>query len=275
MTTPLTTPVASLLRSACVGLHHYRDQVLLIGGLVPFIYQYIPTYRPSSLLPIATMDVDIAVPLPLEKHSTGSVTEHLTAQGLISDLGRGCDGEIALQRFYPPGPRRDDSPYLEFLVRDQRRGATPRPQPDLVAQPGDFLELLTDLSPVAVEVPEIGRLCVPHPLGYIAQKTRMRSKRKSKWSKDQADVVQVVWAFQSEWQEWAQAWRQLGLSSPQGVWLRTVHQEWTTLYRSPHSDGPRAVAEFYNQRTLVTVDAENIFIIMRDFLRMIPASAAP
>ena len=263
----------TLLQQAIGAMGAYQEYAVLVGGLAPFVYQHHASFdRAMPLPPLGTKDADMAVPLPLPVIAGTTLHRRLVNGGLVADVGRGTDGEDSITRFFLPGERPRDAPYLEFLVRDPgRRGELEgRPQADLLAHTGDYQELLLDPTPIwAVPTPEIGIIRVPHPVGYIAQKTRMYDKVGARWAKDQGDVLLVIWAFRNIWPEMAQVWQDLQRRSPQGAWLDRVVKIWTRLYARPDSEGAMGVADIYRQRARVAVPPAAIHQVMQDFLAVI------
>jgi hypothetical protein len=269
----------SLLRQAIGAMGAYQEQAVLVGGLAPFVYQHHAAFdQVMPLPPLGTKDADMAVPLPLPVIAGTTLHRRLVEGGLVSDVGRGTDGGDSITRFFLPGKRASDAPYLEFLVRDpgRRRELEGRPQADLLAHTGDYQELLLEPTPTwAVPIPEIGIIRVPHPVGYIAQKTRMYDKVGARWAKDQGDVLLVIWAFRALWPEMAQVWQHLQRRSPQGAWLDRVVKIWTRLYARPDGEGALGVAEIYQQRARVTVSPAAIHRVMQDFLAVIANRPSP
>ncbi len=268
----------ALLRQAVAAMGSYQEQAVLIGGLAPFVYQHHAAFdRAMPLPPLGTKDADMAVPLPLPVLEGATLHRRLVDGGLVSDVGRGTDGESSITRFFLPGERGRDAPYLEFLVRDpgRRRDLEGRPQVDLLAHTGDYQELLLAPTPIwAVTIPELGVIRVPHPVGYITQKTRMYDKVGARWAKDQGDVLLVIWAFRSLWPEMAEVWRDLQRYSPQGAWLERVLKIWMRLYARTDGEGAVGVANIYRQRTSVSVPPTAIHQVMQDFLGTIKGPAA-
>lgn len=266
-----------LLRQAVTAMGDYNEQSVLVGGLAPFVYQHHASVdRAIPLPPLGTKDADMAVPLPLPVIAGNTLHHQLVHGGLVAEVGRGTDGGESITRFFLPGERGKDAPYLEFLVRSpgRKQELEGKPQPDLRAHTGDFLELLLAPTPSwAIDVPDVGTVRVPHPTGYIAQKTRMYDLGGARWAKDQGDVVQVVWSCRNLWSEMAGVWRDLQRLKPQSAWLERVLKIWNRLYAKPDGDGPVAVAEIYRTRATVTVPPAAIHQVMQDFLKTLQAAA--
>jgi hypothetical protein len=223
----------SLLQQAVAAMGDYRDRAVLVGGLAPFIYQHHAAFdRSLPLPPLGTKDAGMAVPLPLPVIAGITLHRRLVEGGSESEVGRGTDGGGSITRFFLPGERRGDAPCLEFLVRDpgRRRELAGRPQPDPLAHTGDFLEFLLEPTPIwAVPIPGIGTVRVPHPVGYIARKTRMYDNVGARWAKDPGDVLLVIWAFHASWPEMALVCQDLQRRRPQGSWLDRIRTIWARL----------------------------------------------
>jgi hypothetical protein len=268
-----------LLRQAVSAMGPYQKQLVLIGGLAPFVYQYHAAADSGiPLPPFGTKDADMAVPLPLPIIAGDTLHRCLLNGGLVSDVGRGTDGKDSITRFFLSGERGRNAPYLEFLVRDpgRHREQEGKPQPDLLAHTGDFMELLLAPTPAwEVQVPQIGTVHVPHPIGYIAQKTRMYDMVGPRWAKDQGDVVQVIWTFHPIWTQMAAVWHDLMLRKPQSSWLDRVMKIWLRLYAQPDGEGPVAVAEIYRTRATMNVSPAAIHHVMQDFIKVLQVASRP
>lgn len=268
MTTPFPPDLIQLLQRACLALGPYRGQAVLVGGLVPFVYRHHPAFdHTSPVPPLGTKDADMAVPLPLVVRDGVTLCRRLEAGGLVAEVGRDIDGQDSVTRFFLPERRSAKDPYLEFLVRDpgRWREMEGRPQTDLRAHTVDFLDLLVDQT-WTITVPGIGDIDVPHPTGYVAQKTRIADRRGPKWAKDQGDVVLVIWAFHSLWDDMASVWRGFVQRHPHGVWLKGVLAQWRRFYASPRAEGALAVAEIYRQTATINIPASAIHKVMSDFM---------
>jgi len=265
-------PLGDLLRRSFAALDAYREDLVLIGGLVPLLYRFLPDYRDPGIQPCATMDVDLAVETVLPIRQDRGVRQALEQAGLhvieVPGIGRG--GGQQYYQLEPDG--RLQAEHLEFLVplRGPDRDQAARPQPGLMAQALRFIDLLR-ARPIHCPVPGLGTVLLPHPLTYVVQKTRIRQDRRKqgKHRKDQADVAFVVWAFAANWSGWRSLRRELEDENPTWAkWIRDTVHTWRLLYLEPDGPGSGEVAAAFDDAGL-TADADLIRRVMTDFITTI------
>ncbi len=257
MTPPQRRPrtAQELFRQLMPRLGGYREQLVIAGGIARDLYRHLPGAVDLRLAGATTRDLDIALDDPLAVVDERSLHAVLEAAGLrirtsdafMADELFGIIPKPVSCRYFPAGfkhPAATD-PHLEFIAplrRAQARNA--RPQGDcLIAFALAYVDLLLS-DPVAVRVPRLGTVRIPHPLAYIVQKTLIRPERQGegKQAKDQADAFQVLVALRATWAGWrtrAQAWRAQGRH---GAWLDQALRSWEALYASALSPGAREVA---------------------------------
>jgi len=263
--------LADLLKRSLEALGAYRDDVILVGGLVPLLYRYLPGFNDPGLSPCATRDVDLAIEARLPVRDQ-SVRTALEGAGLHVVEVPGIGRQIAQQYYQLDPSARLQPEHLEFLapLRGPDRDRPVHPQPDMVAQALRFIDLLR-ARPLACEVPEVGRILLPHPFTYVVQKTRIRSDRRKrdKHRKDQADVAYVIWSFASSWRDWREVAGELMTANHEWrSWIRDVGRMWQQLYVEPSGPGPAEAAAAFRDSKL-HVDQEVIRRVMADFLSTI------
>lgn len=264
--------LGDLLRRSLTALDAYREDLVLIGGLVPLFYRFLPDYRDPGIQPCATMDVDLAVETVLPIRRDRGVRQALEQAGFhVLDVpGIGRRGG---QQYYQLEPdSRLQAEHLEFLapLRGPDRDQAARPQPGLMAQALRFIDLVR-ARPIPCEVPGVGTVLLPHPLTYVLQKTRIRQDRRKqgKHGKDQADVAFVTWAFVERWSDWRTLRRELEDEDPTWAkWIQDTVGMWRQLYLEPDGPGPGEVAAAFDAAGLAT-DASLVRRVMTDFVTVI------
>jgi len=251
MKTPPKVDAQALFLRVMAGLGAYRDGVVLVGGFARDLYRNMDGFADLALRPPATNDIDFAVNDPLQIFGDRHLHDILLQAGLQYRAQIGLDHRTLGGVYFPAeltNPRPTD-PHVEFVTPlrgpDRDRNAQPQ-RDDLFAFTLRFIDLLLD-DPASVADPILGRVRIPHPLAYVVQKTRIRTKRleERKAAKDQADAFFVIVSLQSIWDDWRARWDQIAQHQEQGAWLRETQRLWTDIYRSPTSPGAREVASAY------------------------------
>ncbi len=269
--------VRDLIARARRAMESYDGEWILIGGLAPIFYPHHPEFRRPPFDPLPTKDVDIALPRRLPVKGGKTVRASLAEVGVVAVETMALEprGEIGAQRYQDQvyGERRGPA-WIDFLTPlfgDEHYIV--RPQPDLVAQAVKYLDLLM-YQPVAVEVPEFGRLWLPHPFAFICQKQSIRTARPNdaKRRKDQADLISVAWSFEPWWDELAA--RAVILrdtpKKPWKAWVNRALKELRQLYASPASLGPIEAAAAAGAGGVVT--PMTVHRVMQAFLAKMPVS---
>lgn len=142
----------NVLRRVLVALGPYRDDVVLIGGWVPFLYQQYGPF-PNWTAPIArTTELDLVVPSPFMARNRRPLAEVLRSQGFSAT----SDTNGA---HWSKGPDTEET--IEFFVPHQGTNRTlghPRNVPgqkDIGAVPLTNLSMLTD-NTVRLEIGFLG-----------------------------------------------------------------------------------------------------------------------
>jgi hypothetical protein len=233
------------------GLGEYRHGVVLVGGFARDLYRHLDGFADLALHPPATNDVDFAINDPLQIFGNRPLHETLLQAGLQYAPRTGLNHRTAACVYFPAEQQqpRSTDPHVEFItpLRGPDREENAQPQHDkLFAFSLRFVDLLLD-EPITVIDPSLGLVRIPHPLAYVLQKTRIRSKRldEHKAAKDQADAFFVIISLQSKWREWKSRWDRIAIHAEHGAWLREARRIWMDLYAGPTSPGAREVAQAY------------------------------
>jgi hypothetical protein len=244
-----------LFRRLMPRLGGYREQLVIAGGIARDLYRYLPGFTDLRLVGATTRDLDIALDDPLalvDEQSLHTVLELAgmrirTNDAFMADELFGIIPKPVSCRYFPAGLKRPAAtdPHLEFISPQRpQEERNARPQGDcLIAYSLKYVDLLIS-APVAVRVPRLGQVRIPHPLAYIVQKTLIRPERQGegKQAKDQADAFQVLAGLRQAWASWnerALAWRRQGRH---GDWLDQALRSWEALYANERSPGAREVA---------------------------------
>jgi len=165
-------------------LEPYLDQIVIVGGWVPFLYR---TYgqMPSQNPLVRTMDIDLAVPRTLPERGL------LTVDDLLSEAGykaRLYGSESTIVKYELPGSAAE----VEFVTAEIGRSGKPtlQVQRGLSAQKLRHVEILLE-NTVTIQVSEVidkkrVRLAVkvPSPAAYVYQKGLTLRLRGEKAAKD-------------------------------------------------------------------------------------------
>ena len=204
---PTIPPIGpdELFRRVVAALGPYRESVVLVGGYARDLYRLHPGWREPGLQAATTNDVDLAVADPLRVMGDGGLHAALLAQGLVPRFRLGLAHQPVASAYFAaenPAPRPTD-PHVEFVTPlrgPDREEPVSHPQRDeLIASPLRYIDLLLS-DPVVVTSLVHGRVCIPHPLHYLVQKTLIRPKRieHGKQVKDQVDAFVVLHGLQAD-----------------------------------------------------------------------------
>lgn len=265
-----------LIQRSVRGLSQHRDSVVLVGGLVKYFYEHHPLFRSPSAPLRATVDLDVALQ-PAAIADGQHLHEQLSEAQLIQYIVLDDAGRPIEQRYHllEDGATRAVPTCLELVAPMPPPSRRPPPPSQSMLSPARlrYVEhLLRD--PIAVDVPELGRLQLPHPLAYAIQKTLIRTHRHdpAKRASDQADIVYACWGFREAWSTWPEA-LQRWITADRRLarhWSQTLAL-WRDLYASAASIGSQEVAPVYSSHGRV-VDPEVISHVMRDLIDEMGAS---
>lgn len=245
----------------------YADSVVLVGGFARELYRHHPEFSEPGFVPLATLDIDLAVREPLLMQGDASLAQRLQAEGLVRYTGLDLRNRPAIHRFHlrEDGAERPATVYVEIIVplHGQERDRPSRPQPDLLAPALRYVDLLM-ADALTITDPALGRpVRIPHPAAFIVQKTCMRSERRQKAARDQADVFYVALGFAAQWSHWADTLKVWSTHRHWGPWCRRALTIWGTLYGSSTSVGSLEVAAAYPG----IATAERVHRVMCDLIQ--------
>jgi Nucleotidyltransferase len=172
-------PLRLLIQRSMRGLNQHRDNVVLVGGLVKYFYEHHPLFRSPSAPLRATVDLDVALQ-PAAIADGQHLHEQLSEAQLIQYVVLDDAGRPIEQRYHllEDGAARAVPTCLELVAPMPPPSRRPPPPSQSVLSPARlrYVEhLLRD--PIAVDVPDLGQLQLPHPLAYAIQKTLIRTHR--------------------------------------------------------------------------------------------------
>lgn len=247
-----------------LALGEYRRSAVLTGGLVPFMYRFVPGFAATNRLPpVQTFDLDWTVPNPLDVRGT-LLDRRLLDSGFVVVLGGEQPPHVTFYQSARFGGATRGPIHVEFLT-PRKGGATVRGrdrtvvevQEGLTAQALPFLDLLLhasfafDVSAVpGIGVGDATEILLPEPMAYILQKTLARNHRRShKRAGDQAHIHDVALLTRPVWPQMVKALSNLRDAGFPDSWFVKARYRLGHLYASPESDGPVEVARVVNGRT--------------------------
>jgi hypothetical protein len=225
------------LGHALAALGPYREDVVVVGGVAVAIYAEHPDFRGvADLGALATNDIDLLVPHPLAVRAGRTLDATIRSAACEPETGiLGTNG----YRLTDPAAH---GAVIELLSGTDGIGLG-QPQPDVLThRPSEAV--LVSAAPWVIATP-VGRIAVPHPVGYAAQKLLMRDRRPlHKRGKDLVDALVVLGGFQAWWPRW---WPAAGHSPSDPAWHEACRRARDTLrylFR-PGGSGPAQVAMAY------------------------------
>jgi hypothetical protein len=273
------------LGTCLAGLGPYRDRMVLAGGIVPVLYRHLDSVRQVDRVPLATFDLDIALPAKLAVRDHPSIAELLTASAFESRTKGSDDPPVVVFQHARHGREGVAPIYVEFLAplsgpEMDRAGAQRRlvaVQHDLRAQALRYIGLLLErpLALPSARVPALRvadpgfAIRVPHPAMFLLQKMLCRDERPAaKRDKDLAYVFDVVTLFSPIWAKMGEVAREVSArNSAYSSWIARAKERLSTLFSSPTADGPVSVRRVYGGSGSPTAPSEDgVFRIVGRFL---------
>lgn len=240
------------------ALGPYAKHAVVVGGMIPIIYRHLQNASPVQQAPLATFDLDIAVPDKLKEIGATNLNTMLTEGGFTEHL-RGSTPPPATVYQHVRHGEKPAPIYVELLApltgsdntRDEKKKVQTEVQQKVTAQLIRYLDVL-QVNPIAVQcntLPFLGiddpamTLRIPNPGMYIIQKVLCREKRRpNKKDKDLAYVYDVVSIFRTRWQQIGKDILQLETENAKyAPWINKALKSLTQLFDSPTSIGPVAV----------------------------------
>jgi hypothetical protein len=220
-------------------LEPYADDIVLVGGWVPFVYaRHLDL---ADRVPLFTRDIDLAVPRRLATRQRG-------VDAILKDAGLDLHFK-SLQ--VPPsvsytGALDGVEVEVEFLTAEPGNREGPREvQPGLSATGLHYVELLTEAS-LAIDVVLAGeptRVRVPSPASFIVQKglVFLRRPRLEKRAKDLYYIFEV-WEGCAAWRAWIESDLE-ALGTRRATWVTRCAQNLAAAIGQPDCPGIRMLVE--------------------------------
>lgn len=265
----------------------YREDVVLIGGLVPLLYRFHPEYKVPRQAALLTGDLDLSVPPHLALRGDRTLRRLLDESGFVVLESRGDRPGIPPKHYFQKRSRGEErlAPiHGEFLTplsgsETDRTGKPKSPtefQKGLTAEALRYLDLLR-WEPMKMNLSKIDGLMapkgleirIPRPGAYMIQKALCSRKRSplEKRDKDLAYIFDVVVISRSNWEEVSQEIREIGKVGPLwSGWLDKARGTLQDAFLSDAGDGPEVVARIYQHDKL---QAANVRRVMRQFMETV------
>ncbi len=243
MNDPLASAEA-LLSRAIDALPDYRQDLILVGGLVPWLYRRLPGMNVPEYPAIATSEADISIKRPLPLLGRAAIVESLRqARFAIYEVPSLDPRQRGQQRFQDEatGVETAASVFIEFLspLRGKPVTGLVEPQPGLRTPALRYLDLLAH-APIDVELRTGVKVRVPHPAMYLVQKvlSRRSGRAGTKRPKDMAYIYDVALVTRAEWSTYSAVIATARDESEEWAsWLTTAAKDLDTLFKSEFADG--------------------------------------
>lgn len=273
------------LGRALTALEPYAQDLLVIGGMVPFLWRHSVEFGTDTLPHVGTTEVDLSVAPRLPIKDVG-IRERLEGADFVVFERPGYrdhPGAICFQDRAVGSSRRAPN-YIEFLAPLRGRGgkAWVEVQPGLRAEALRYLDLLA-FEPVEIMLdgaPELTlstavHVRVPQPVTYVAQKILARSSgRLSRAEKAAKDLAYIFHAARISRQRWDSQRDILNRAAREGDdwkrWIERARRELEVLYETTTASGPVEAGRIY--RDLMGKDAPRDDEIQRVVARFAAAT---
>ncbi len=282
MTDPALRDALSDLAVFVDAARPYLDQVVFVGGWVPYFYRFLPELRVPPHAPLLTRDFDLATPDRLALSGKRPLDELLRVGNFV--VINALDPPVLRYQHRRRGLKNLAPIHFEFLAslsgrRTDRKGvdkALREVQPGLMAQRLRHIELLLH-EPLEISLERVPHLHVkppvvlriPNPAAYLIQKGLIRGRRRAaKAGKDFAYVYEVALLWSGHEREVRAMVDSLSKDSRLwGTWVTRGRAELAHGFSDVAVDGPVSVErEFASARATPAVTAGAAFRIVRPFL---------
>jgi hypothetical protein len=224
------------------ALGPYRDDVVVTGGLVPFLYRFRPGFQTPNQPALLTHDLDLTVPNPLPLRDDERMRDRLQSGGFVIVPSRGTRRDTPPKHFFQQRTRgtEDVAPiHGELLTplvgsRTDRDGNPKSPfevQEGLNAEALRYLDLLL-WNPISFDLGSLGELDrsseldvqIPRPGAYLIQKLLCSEERESdeKRHKDLAYCYDLATLTHGDWAEMQAEIAEL--AAEKTVWSKWIDQ---------------------------------------------------
>lgn len=262
----------SLLKAIEV-LAPYLDEIVIVGGWVPFLYRrygQMPSRHPS----LRTMDIDVVVPRHVEERGRPTINELLSSAGYEA---RVYGSDVPVVKYELTSPVTE----IEFLMPQVGRPskAALAVQHGLTAQALRYLQiLLENTKKIEINDTIYGSdislvVRVPSPGAFIYQKGLTLSRRHSKVSKDLYYIFNLL-----------DSSRELRDSIPVEInslqsqyaarWFRSFIRNLNKYFPESGAEGPALVATQYSGPMPAETFRNYAYRTFRDFIQALREIAA-
>lgn len=251
-------PVVALLCDFVEDVGPYASELVLVGGLAPFVWRSLVTTAHHE--PQLTYDIDFASPRTLALREEATLLQRVEQSGRLCALPVQRHDEhdtrnITWIQRVADGIQRPAPQYVEIVAPlhgspTDRHG---RPKSPVTLQPGltvdalQYVELLLR-SPLRVPLATFDRARAEHvhmqvvnPVSYFVQKLLIRDLRPSsdKRQKDAVYLLECAMMFSGRIES---DWLFADATAAERVWLRRAHQRAMADFGSRATDGSVATA---------------------------------
>ena len=261
--------VEALLRRALMALPDYRNDVILVGGLVP--YRRLPGMRIPEHPAIATTEADLSIrrPLPVIEHT---IPDLLRAAGLGIYQAPSLDPRRPRQQRFQDvayGTLRSAPVYIEFLtpLRGKPVEGLVEPHPGVLAPALRYLDILA-FDTISVDLDEGCTVRIPHPTTFVIQKVLARGagRAATKQPKDMAYIYDAALLSQPSWADYQGIVERLRNESPEWlVWLDRALRELDILFKDGSASGAIEASSVLHAATGLKVSAAEISRVVQRF----------
>lgn len=274
------------LSDAIVAIQPIWDKLVLVGGLVPWIYRGHPSFEAPPHPALFTADIDWAVPLDLDP-TCGRLTDLLEDSGFVRLPNRSTKPPISMVQHGRHGSTEPASISMEFLAplsgpshtRDGQPRVSALVQGTLGVQLLRYMELALH-QPMSVDLqhrpglsfgPSAARLQVPHPTNFLVHKLLVMPLRPAvKRDKDAAYLFDLALLSRPSWPTMRARLEDLTHSSNSPAnrrWLNAARATATQTFASPAAAGcvgaARVLNDAFPQHPLTT---DRVHRVMQRFL---------
>ncbi len=276
---------------ALVALAPYREDLILVGGIVPVLYRRLPAYRQPDHPALMTTEADLAIPPRLPIIDGKSLGDLLFEAGFVVYEAPGMRVGAPGKQFFQDASHGADRPaptYLEFLtpLRGKPREGFVEPQRGIRAPPLRYLDLLSH-EPITVDIQTVSELGVstsclvriPHPSMYVLQKVLARDSGRSaaKQPKDMAYAYDVSVLTQPVWKDLSPVVdRARAVSDEWRAWIDRALRNLALLFEKETSDGAVDAARLYRDAMQSGAPSERAVVTtMRRFIAALATRSPP
>jgi hypothetical protein len=284
---PESKEVLDDLQRSARALSKYKEDFVLVGGLVPLCYRKIFQGDVETIKPILTSDIDWAVPNRIQEKE---------GQKIITLINKAGYRQILSQHVVPPIAKfqherfdeKTTAPVTLEFITDRKGGTSSRSGEDLTkvnVQAGfrvvalSHVRILMD-RPMTFDLSKVDDLGlkeklevqIPHPANYVLQKLLISKRRstKEKHDKDLAYVYDVAILTRGKWHAIKERLEQIEKAIP-SKWMKDARRIVDQGFQDKTSAGPIAISRIY-QKTAPQLTEVRVHRVMSDFFMQVGLS---